>query len=788
MKRIKIFLASSIEDLREDRLQVGDFFGQLNEIYLDSGVHFSLIKCENYDNSIALGGKQQQYDREIRESELVFFLFFRKVGDYTKHEFEVAMEAFKDRKKPKIITYFKDVTSVDEAAQEVQAFMQLLDREIGHYYNTYGHVDTLKLGILMQIKLLQLDDARIELKNGEVSLNGQTVVKAENVPLLHGNQTLRELTAERKRLQEELDRCRSVYLEDFTPENKDAVYDASAKLNRVAEKLTEVEQDTMALLTTVVEMTSDGRVLTHRMKEALKYFNQGDYTAVVDILGKDRKNELRRLCQRAEWMKNELQGYVEEGRLLIKAIKAQGLTKDWVEEILNIYRDAAELVEDYDLDKTMLYDYANFLYCHNRFGEAISVAEKLNWYYSNPSIGVTEERKAALYNLLGTLYQDTQHYKKSEESYNKAVEIRSRQAARNPEVYEPYLAGYYKNLGNLFSKIQRCREAEEFYGKAVEVYTRRGTRNPDAFEPKLASLYICLGAFYVKVKRYREAEEVYCKAMEIYTRLADRNPEAYEPDLALICNNLGNLYKNTRRYQQAEKVHSQAMEIYTRLANRNPEAYEPDLARSCDNLGNLYKKIWRDDKAEELHCNAMEIYTRLTARNPEAYETPLAGSYLNMGNLYRYTRRYDEAEVAYGKAFEIYTRLANRNPEAHEPNLALCYCCLGDLFINTRHYRKSEEAYGKAMEIYIRLTDRNPEAYEPNLANCYRSLGDLYRTIRHYEKSEEAYGKAIDIFARLVEKNPEVYEPCLAMCRSDLSNTRGKIQRAEKAVDEFNFF
>ena len=93
MKKIKIFLASSIEDLKEDRLQVGDFFRQLNEIYFDSGIHFSLIKCEDYDNSIVSGGKQREYDREIAESELVFFLFFRKVGDYTRHEFEVALEA-----------------------------------------------------------------------------------------------------------------------------------------------------------------------------------------------------------------------------------------------------------------------------------------------------------------------------------------------------------------------------------------------------------------------------------------------------------------------------------------------------------------------------------------------------------------------------------------------------------------------------------------------------------------------------------------------------------------------
>ena len=181
MKKIKIFLASSIEDLRDDRLQVGDFIRQLNEIYLDSGVHFSLIKCEDYDNAMASGGKQQEYDREIRDSELVFFLFFRKVGAYTKHEFEVALEAFQKAQKPKIITYFKYVQSLDEAEGEVQAFMQMLDMELKHYYNAYGHVDTLKLGILMQIKLMRLDDSQIKLQDGQVCLNGKAVIKAENV-------------------------------------------------------------------------------------------------------------------------------------------------------------------------------------------------------------------------------------------------------------------------------------------------------------------------------------------------------------------------------------------------------------------------------------------------------------------------------------------------------------------------------------------------------------------------------------------------------------------------------
>lgn len=97
MKTVKIFLASSINDLKIDRLEVGDFFRHLNEIYLDRNVHFSLIKCEYYDDSISEYGKQTDYDAEICDSDLVFFLFFTKVGAYTRHEFDVALDSYRKK-------------------------------------------------------------------------------------------------------------------------------------------------------------------------------------------------------------------------------------------------------------------------------------------------------------------------------------------------------------------------------------------------------------------------------------------------------------------------------------------------------------------------------------------------------------------------------------------------------------------------------------------------------------------------------------------------------------------
>ena len=527
MKRVKIFLASSIEDLREDRLQVGDFFRQLNEIYLDSGIHFSLIKCEDYDNSIAAAGKQSQYDLEIRESELVFFLFFRKVGQYTRHEFEVALEAFRGRGKPRIVTYFKEVARAEDAVAEVQAFMHLLDREIRHYYSTYGHIDTLKLGILMQIKLLKLDSAQIKLEDGQVCLNGHPVAKAENVPLLRGNQSLQELTEKRRQLRVEMSRLRAAFLTDPTPENESAFFDTSAELNRVSKQLTEVERETLALLTTVAEMTSDGRVLTHRQKDALKYFNQGDYGAVCAILkDEERDRELERAKQRAEAAKNEIQGYVEEELLLIKTEMAQGLTAARVRRILDSYRKIMNLVEKHDLDKDALYGYAVFLQDQNHYAEATAVAEKLAWYHSNPAVTVEEEDEADLYNLLGVLYFDTQRHREAEEAHCKALEIYNRLAERNSENNESCFAASYNNLGTLYQATRRYAEAEEVLRKALESYSRLAEQNPNDYQSYLATSYNNLGIVYFETQRYQEAEEAQRKALEIRSRLAAQNPDA----------------------------------------------------------------------------------------------------------------------------------------------------------------------------------------------------------------------------------------------------------------------
>ncbi len=46
MTVVNIFLASSLEDLKEDREALGNYVRKLNDIYMERDVYFRLFECE----------------------------------------------------------------------------------------------------------------------------------------------------------------------------------------------------------------------------------------------------------------------------------------------------------------------------------------------------------------------------------------------------------------------------------------------------------------------------------------------------------------------------------------------------------------------------------------------------------------------------------------------------------------------------------------------------------------------------------------------------------------------
>ena len=104
MTQYNIFLCSSISEFSEERRELSAYVYELSrKTRLQSNLLIHLIKCEDEDEAIVLGGKQQQYNEDIRKADLVIFLFGKRAGEYTLGELDVAAERIAEGKKDQIL-------------------------------------------------------------------------------------------------------------------------------------------------------------------------------------------------------------------------------------------------------------------------------------------------------------------------------------------------------------------------------------------------------------------------------------------------------------------------------------------------------------------------------------------------------------------------------------------------------------------------------------------------------------------------------------------------------------
>lgn len=166
MRKIKIFIGSSIVEFANERMMIENFIRNISDQFEEKyDVKIQPLLCENFDDAYSITRKQEEYNEKIRSSELCFFIFFTKAGKYTREEFEVARKKFEETGKPKIYTYFK-VVKENSVEQSLTDFMDELDKTFGHYYSTFEHIDTVKLRILLSLKFQEMDFVEISSSNG----------------------------------------------------------------------------------------------------------------------------------------------------------------------------------------------------------------------------------------------------------------------------------------------------------------------------------------------------------------------------------------------------------------------------------------------------------------------------------------------------------------------------------------------------------------------------------------------------------------------------------------------
>ena len=613
-KIIKIFLASSIVEFVSERREIENFIRNVSDKFEEHyDVKLQPILCENLDDAYAGVRKQEEYNELIRGCELCFFLFFTKAGEYTREEFEVAAAQFAQTGKPKIYTYFK-VVQDGEAEQALRDFMSDLDHVFGHYYSTFTHLDTVKLRILLSLKLREMDFLEVKAEGGRCLVDGRAVLSLDNVSEFANNAHLGELQAELREVESEYFSLRA----EYDQKSSDAAF--CSRYSKVASHrqnlIDEIEELQGLIFNVSLRMIKDDLhgEITPRQKAAYRLFEQGDYDGCMRVLDADEIDNdfLRQRRQLQEQEKALCKKYIREHKTAIDILGSMTQYANRFDEIEARYAKIIPLILEMRIELDTAYAYVVYLTDQNKNKESLALAEKLLPLYES------EEDRAYVLNALANNYHDLNQPQEAESCYLSAIKIHKQLAAENPERFKPDLAMSYNNAGVFYKNQGQPSKAEHFYRLAIEICEQLAKDNPERFKPDLAASYNNAGNFYSQRKQPAKAEQFYLLAIEIYEQLAKENPKRFNSDLATSYNNAGNFYSQQKQPAKAEHFYLLAIEIYEQLAKENPERFNPDLAVSYFNYAifsennTFFEKALQLAKTQPDHPMCRKIIKALT--------------------------------------------------------------------------------------------------------------------------------------------------------------------------------
>ena len=798
-KVISMFLASSIKDLREDRLSIGDFINQLNTIFYSQNVFINLYKCEDesMDHSICIGGSQKSLNECIAESDLCLVVFWHKVGDITKQELQIALKAFELQNRPKIVVYFKRLENGETMSEEIRQMRDLVDIELLHYHREYSHIDSLKLGIITQLQVHGFLRVDMDVEQEHVSISGRRVASTRNIPVYSQNREYLDLFR-RCRIAEE--NC--VYLRMQYDKNRDSqllrrkYQIAVTEQERLQADLAELANLILKTGVAISRRIVSG-VATERIREAIRLFDIGDFDGVLDCLPPD---VIDCYFLEADIMEEQAnmarQNGINEYFMRISALEMQGKWK----EVQETYERVLPQVEGHPaVSKTMMLEYARFLYRQKQYQKGVEICERLRAsLMQNPRV-LSEQETADLLDLQGELYYLTMRYTDAERTLKEA--IRQREASEMLEAERDILiAGSCVNLAKVYYMVNRHFDAEKQYLNALARYKAHDTEAIEPVDVDIARTSLELGDLYYMINRHEEAEKLFRSAYEKYSELVEHGEKQYTSALAKSCNKISYLLIAIPSHKKAELYYVEALKVKHLLTRVGVDAYFLFLERICSKLGStwsmnsnmdfgsqiqkeaerirseIHSGAYADSESEdylmlnysyyerpmdkpfvEYICGeALRLYTLLADENPDAYESSLAEAYNNMGIFYAQTDDGNKAEKCYSEAVRLRERLVQIEPSM-KTALAQTYSNLAQYYSIQNRFEESEKFSRMAIEIYNEICNRNAGAFDNDLARNYHYLANMYAKFGSRSQAEECYFNAVMLYIRLYEKSPRAY-------------------------------
>lgn len=123
--------------MEKERKDLVSFIQGLNNKYVDKGIYIEPYVCEETSSELRAEGSQKIHDDYIKNcADATFFMFFRKAGQYTLGELDLACKVIKSspKRKPSIFVFFKTIDSEIVDTEEIKAAVDKIAGEYAHYY------------------------------------------------------------------------------------------------------------------------------------------------------------------------------------------------------------------------------------------------------------------------------------------------------------------------------------------------------------------------------------------------------------------------------------------------------------------------------------------------------------------------------------------------------------------------------------------------------------------------------------------------------------------------------
>lgn len=730
MRRIiRIFLASSIVEFANERMAIENFIRNISDKFEENyDVKIQPLLCENFDDAYSKIRKQEEYNEKIRNSDLCFFIFFTKAGEYTREEFEVARKKFEETGKPKIYTYFK-VIKDETAEQSLYDFMNELDKTFGHYYGTFEHIDTVKLRILLNLKLQEMDFLEIKVDGDACVVDGEKALSLENVSEFANNSVFQELKTELYEIEESYFNLKTKYTKDECSQNEEREYiEIASKRQNLIDAIEETQKNIFNMSLRMCQDEARGEI-TLRQKEAYRLFESGDLEGANNILDfTEIKNDYqRRKAIREAEQKKDAQIFIREGRTKIDILTMMSSLSTRFEEIEEIYDEIVDVAFQEKTELSAIYEFALFLYEQIKLQKAIDITEKLNNIYLSNKM-INEIAYAKLLNLMSLLYERENDVNKAIVCCLEAIKILRNHFKKNQEYIFTAFITSCCNVAIIYYKHNQETKAEQYFMEAIKL----GENLSIVSENVILALAECYNnaALFFRNFDFNKAEQYYFKSLNLMEQLTRNNSQKFLSALAecYTCSSFFVLNK-----EEEKEALFKAKDIREYLSKENPLKYQSELANTYSNIAFYYDNNYEPEKAEKYYLLSIKINEKLI-KFSATYRSELAINYNNLAVFYKDEVEFEQAEKYFLLAIKVWEFLAHKNPERYNSSLAEGYCNIARLYMEKGIVKEAKVFFEKSINLYEMISKHNISTFAHCLAECYFYLWKINKDKYCYSK------------------------------------------------------